>query len=109
MKFENNKYITSKVKNILKEHNFIIMTEIQQKVLDYNNKNLIVQAPTGSGKTLCYLIPLANILNNLTVRHNNVKKIYGIILVPTRELCLQIHELANMFQIDNKIFVGGDN
>ena len=40
MKFENNKYITSKVKNILKEHNFIIMTEIQQKVLDYNNKNI---------------------------------------------------------------------
>ncbi len=49
------------------------------------NKNIMVQAKTGSGKTLAFLLPILEKLNSV---HNEC-----LILVPTRELAKQIHEV----------------
>ena len=70
-------------------------TEIQKRVLIYTNAkvDLIVQARTGEGKTLCYLIPILNYIYNFYERSPNmIKKIspVSLILVPTHELGIQV-------------------
>lgn len=62
------------------------MTQIQQLSLPLllENKDLIAQAKTGSGKTLSFCIPLSN---KLDVKNY---KIQSLILAPTRELANQI-------------------
>lgn len=50
-----------------------------------NNKNLLVRAPTGMGKTYAFLFPIIKML--FTTRTN---KLTNLILVPTRELAEQI-------------------
>lgn len=53
-----------------------------------NNKNLIAQAPTGTGKTLAFGIPIIDRID---------KKVYpnALVLVPTRELCIQVSQELN--------------
>ncbi len=62
------------------------MTKVQEKSLPYSlqGKDIIVQAKTGSGKTIAFSIPLINKLN--------VKKftIQTLVLCPTRELANQV-------------------
>ena len=48
------------------------------------NKNLVVLSPTGSGKTLAFLLPL---VQNLSP---DVDVPQAVVLVPSRELALQI-------------------
>ncbi len=50
-------------------------------------KDVILIAPTGSGKTLAFLLPL---LSNLKA---GVKGVQALILVPSRELALQIEQV----------------
>ena len=74
---------------------FYTPTEIQKKVLVYTNSkvDLIVQARTGEGKTLCYGIPILNYIYNFYERAPlKQKKIspVSLILVPTRELGIQV-------------------
>ena len=70
-------------------------TEIQKKVLIYTTSktDLIIQARTGEGKTLCYAIPILNyILNFYSRSPEMIKKIspVSLILVPTHELGIQV-------------------
>ncbi len=50
--------------------------------------NLIAQAPTGTGKTLAFGLPLMELID---------KRVYpnALILVPTRELCIQVAQELN--------------
>ncbi len=50
-------------------------------------KNTILLSPTGTGKTLAFLLP---IINNLDV---TCKEIQALILVPSRELAIQIEQV----------------
>ena len=69
----------------LEKSGFKIPTEIQQNVIPIalENKDIIGQSETGTGKTLAYLIP---ILNKINVN----KELQAIILAPTHELAIQI-------------------
>ncbi len=62
-------------------------TDIQKesipKILKGNH--FLGQARTGSGKTLAYCIPLAQMIDP--------QKLECVILVPTRELCKQVHDV----------------
>ena len=62
------------------------MTKIQALVLPviFDNKDVIAQAKTGSGKTVAFSIP---IVNKLDVKNF---KIQSLVLAPTRELANQI-------------------
>ena len=62
-------------------------TEIQEKCIPtiLSGKDMVGQSQTGSGKTAAFGLP---ILNNI----QNGKGIQAIILTPTRELCVQIHD-----------------
>ncbi|WP_199163444.1 DEAD/DEAH box helicase [Parabacteroides provencensis] len=61
------------------------LNEMQQAVLDAGtSKDMVLLSPTGSGKTLAFLLPL------LTTLTDEEKKIQALIIVPSRELALQI-------------------
>ncbi|KAF7546704.1 hypothetical protein G7Z17_g8254 [Cylindrodendrum hubeiense] len=71
---------------------FAQMTPVQAATIPHFmvNKDVVVEAVTGSGKTLTFLIPLVQKLlrlNEPTKRHH----VAAIIVSPTRELAAQIH------------------
>jgi superfamily II DNA/RNA helicase len=65
-------------------------TLIQERALDVilDGKDCVVQAQTGSGKTLCYLLPL------LARVDPSRAAIQALVVVPTRELGLQVARVA---------------
>ncbi len=79
--------ITQKMINGLESLGIKNPTEIQEKVipLALEGKNLIGQSETGTGKTLSYLLP---IIEKIDV---NKKEMQCIIIAPTHELVMQIH------------------
>ncbi|SUY46179.1 ATP-dependent RNA helicase [Clostridium putrefaciens] len=79
--------ITQKMINGLESLGIENPTEIQEKVipLALEGKNLIGQSETGTGKTLSYLLP---IIEKIDV---NKKEMQCIIIAPTHELVMQIH------------------
>lgn len=59
-------------------------------------RDILGIAQTGSGKTASYVLPILNFLQNKTAsknRHVNV-----LIVVPTRELAVQVHEVIQVFE-----------
>ena len=66
--------------------NFSEMTEVQEKVIPIalTNCDVIAQAPTGTGKTMAFALP---ILNKIDVM---IERVQAIIIAPTRELAVQI-------------------
>ncbi len=84
--------ISDDIINNLKQLNFLTPTLVQEKTIPLilDNKDLIVQAKTGSGKTFSFLLPIIEKLNN----KNENREIKGLIIVPTRELCIQILDNA---------------
>jgi len=51
----------------------------------------LVCAPTGSGKTIAYLVPVATFVRQYKDKlEENTSKLSGIVIVPTRELAIQI-------------------
>jgi len=71
----------------IKEWNFDTPTEIQSKVIPFllsKGKDLVGLAQTGTGKTAAFGLPLVHFASD-TERHPR-----GLILAPTRELCVQI-------------------
>lgn len=61
-------------------------------------KDLMGIAQTGSGKTACFVMPILEKLQNAEVKKD--RNIQVLILVPTRELAIQIDEVFRAF-IDN--------
>ena len=62
-----------------------------------NNKEIILLSATGSGKTLAFLLP---VLNSLDPESRNIQ---ARILVPSRELALQIESVLKQMQTGFKI------
>ncbi len=83
----------------LNKKHFVGLTNVQENVIPHllERKSMIIVSKTGSGKTLSYLIP---ILQNLSFD----QKTECLIVVPTKELCLQIYQLLNEFkQYNNQL------
>ena len=96
-----NKKLSSNLSRIFPEP-----TNIQQKTLVYTNAkvDLIIQARTGEGKTLCYAIPVLNYILNFYDRSPNMQKKISpvaIILVPTHELGVQVKNHIEMVIEEN--------
>lgn len=68
------------------------LNKMQQTVYDTfagNNKDIIVLSPTGTGKTLAYLLPLLNVID----KESN--EVQAVVVVPGRELALQSHQVLS--------------
>ena len=73
---------------------FKIPTEVQKKVIPKllkKNTDLVALAQTGTGKTAAFGFPMLQL-----IEHSN-KITQGLILSPTRELCLQITNEMNLY------------
>lgn len=94
--------------DILNNNNIKQWTPIQEQSLKLFNckKNIVGISPTGTGKTLAYVLP---ILQSLDL---NAKKYQAIIVCPTRELARQVNSVLQMFKTkDNNLkislWIGG--
>ena len=58
--------------------------------------NLIGISPTGSGKSFSYAIPLALRASSLSLSSSSFvdRKVYGLIITPTRELTIQVSKVV---------------
>ncbi|HKG08007.1 MAG TPA: DEAD/DEAH box helicase [Pedobacter sp.] len=77
------------IEKVLGKLKISTLNELQQALLAAAGKgsDVVLLAPTGSGKTLAFLLPL---LKNLKTDFNGVQ---GLVLVPSRELALQIEQV----------------
>ena len=88
--------------NGLNRQNLVETTPIQSEAIPVllEHHDLIASAKTGTGKTLAYVLP---ILQQLFLRDESIKyprTIQTLILVPTRELAIQINEVITHFRED---------
>ncbi|WP_313374351.1 DEAD/DEAH box helicase [Chishuiella sp.] len=88
--------IISPILNAIKDAGYEEPTEIQQKSIPIvlAGEDIIGCAQTGTGKTASFAIP---ILQNLTNKASNSKKIRTLILTPTRELAVQINDNFKLY------------
>ena len=92
-----------------KKEGFQKPTSIQEEVYPVimNGNDLIAQSPTGTGKTLAYLLPL---LTNIDIESVQLQT---VILASSRELVMQIHQEIIKWTATTNIrsasFIGGAN
>ena len=80
----------------LQAMNFRETTPVQEQTIPIilQKRDLIACAQTGTGKTAAYLLPILNVLCQNKHRED---KINALIMVPTRELALQIDQQLDAF------------
>ncbi|CBZ50691.1 putative helicase [Neospora caninum Liverpool] len=69
------------------------LTRCIDRPYDAQNCDLCVSAPTGEGKTFCYVLPIVSFLLGSVVRTTRC-----VVLVPTRELAMQVAEEFRRFR-----------
>ena len=76
-------------KKILKKLNIAALNEMQVATITAfeKDKAIILLSPTGTGKTLAFLLPLLKTLKP------NLRKVQVLIIAPSRELALQIEQV----------------
>jgi superfamily II DNA/RNA helicase len=88
------------VEEIIKQLGITALNEMQEAALNTDpGKDLVLIAPTGSGKTLAYLLPLLNMLENPGAGTQ------ALIIVPSRELALQIGQVFRSMKTRWKVSV----
>ena len=106
MKFKDY-HIDNKLKTQLDYLGFKRPTDIQFKAIQaiLDGEDVMAVAPTGTGKTAAFVIPvLQQIILN---RQSNKRRITALVLVPTRELAVQIAEVFTSIGMKTGIKVLG--
>lgn len=97
MKFKDYR-IDSKIKSQLEYMGFNRPTDIQYRSIQHilDGEDVMAVAPTGTGKTAAFVIP---IINHILKNKRRGEGIRSLILVPTRELAKQIAEVVDLIGI----------
>ncbi|HRH56419.1 MAG TPA: DEAD/DEAH box helicase, partial [Chitinophagales bacterium] len=92
--------------------NYKQATAVQEQVIPIirSGKDLIASAQTGTGKTAAFLLP---ILNELITQERHEDEVNALVIVPTRELAVQISQNLEAFSYFTPIssiavYGGGD-
>ena len=107
MKFSDLK-INSQVCELLKRQGIITPTAVQEKIIPLarTGQDLILQAKTGTGKTLAFLLPTFERLKKISVTQS-------LIIAPTRELATQISkvaaEIGKILELESLLICGGQD
>lgn len=86
------------LEKILERLNITELNEMQQAAFKAVNKrkDVVVLSPTGSGKTLAFLLPLVSLFQE-------IKGVQALVVVPSRELAMQIEQVFKSLQSGFKI------
>ena len=84
--------ISKSILSQLEEMGFKKPTDIQYKAIPYilKGEDVMAVAQTGTGKTAAFVIP---IIERIITNQVNRKQLSCLVMVPTRELCLQISDV----------------
>ena len=98
---------TVNINELLKNQSFTELNAMQKEMLALDSKvnDVILLSPTGSGKTIAYLIRLLQVLKHDT------EGFQAIIIAPTRELVLQIESVFKSLKsgFSSCVCYGGHN
>ena len=92
------------IEKVLKNLKIASLNEMQRVAIDSaSNNDTVILSPTGSGKTIAFLIPVLSRLDHAK------PGIQAMILVPSRELALQIEQVLKAMGTGFKVncFYGG--
>jgi ATP-dependent RNA helicase MSS116 len=87
------------VKTLTQTLGLVRMTEIQARTFAplISGKSVLGRARTGTGKTLAFLLPIAQrLVDSSSVSYQTNRSIGAIIVAPTRELAVQIAKTAEL-------------
>ncbi|WP_124640793.1 DEAD/DEAH box helicase [Amniculibacterium aquaticum] len=89
------------LENILQNLQIQDMNQMQKSAYkaSQNHQDLVLLSPTGSGKTLAFLLPL---LRNMKPNQSGIQ---ALVLVPARELALQIEQVFKSMKTNFKVSV----
>jgi len=94
--------LKKEILNTMIVNGIINLSPIQNVVLEpiLSGRDVIYQARSGSGKTTCYIIAI----NQMIQTNQQIPQI--LVLIPTRELAIQINNTINSFgyQLNNKAY-----
>jgi superfamily II DNA/RNA helicase len=92
-------FLNSAIVLALQKEKITVPTDVQAQVipLSLQNKDLIVQSQTGTGKTLAFLLPFFERLQP------EKRETQAIILVPTHELAIQIQRQIERLSLNSGI------
>ncbi|XP_063600998.1 ATP-dependent RNA helicase DDX51-like [Penaeus indicus] len=105
--------IDTSLKKVLKkreiEHFFPVQTCVIPELLTsvssistrFRPRDICVSAPTGSGKTLCYVLPIIQALSN-----RNVRRIRALVLLPVQELAMQVYKVFQTYAVIKQLKIG---
>ncbi|XP_006435936.2 probable ATP-dependent RNA helicase DDX31 isoform X2 [Citrus clementina] len=70
-------------------------TKVQAQAIPVilSGRDVLVNAATGTGKTVAYLAPIINHLQSYSPRIDRSSGTFALVLVPTSELCLLVYEI----------------
>jgi ATP-dependent RNA helicase RhlE len=90
--------LSSALQQKLAAAQFITLTPIQERAIQpaLDGKDVIGTAQTGTGKTLAFLIPVIEMLRTEPTGQAN-----ALVLLPTRELAMQVHEQYEQLRSKN--------
>ena len=103
--------LSSAIQQALDDVGYKSPTPVQQKTIPVvlKGKDVMVAAQTGTGKTASFVAPLLDRLRGAGLPGSNQAK--GLILVPTRELAVQVHRSIQDYgkhtQIQSAVVYGG--
>ena len=107
--------ISDSLKNRLTNAGFVTPTPVQAKAIPpaLEGKDILATASTGTGKTLSFLVPMIERMDSTSVPSTKGKRgpIRALILLPTRELAMQVleayHKLVPNAKHDSVLVCGG--
>ncbi|QIK70309.1 DEAD/DEAH box helicase [Erysipelothrix sp. HDW6C] len=102
MKFED-LGINANILSALEAQNYTQPTPIQEKAIPFvlRGRDVLGLAQTGTGKTAAFAVPTIQRLS--ATKTEGKRKIRSLVLSPTRELALQIHESFENYAVNTKI------
>jgi len=102
--------LSTPLQELLKKNNYTKPTAIQEQVIPLvlEQKDIMAQAQTGSGKTASFVLPILELLAQTPTEGK--RKIKVLVLTPTRELTQQVAESFRLFGKSLKVVsvIGGE-
>ncbi|WGL15889.1 DEAD/DEAH box helicase [Microbulbifer bruguierae] len=103
--------LSAPILQALEDKGYSTPTEIQRKAIPaiLEGRDIIATAQTGTGKTAAFVLPILQALGG--ERQRRAKRIRALILVPTRELAMQVEDNVQQYgkhlAVTSMAMVGG--